>query len=84
VTPTCILPPVRSVNTPVDAVVAPIVALSMEPPSISAVSATNESIFAVPSMNRSCHSLSDDPRSLASSVEGTKSLSNLPSAEIVV
>ena len=41
------------------------------------------SIFAVPSMNRSCHSFVDDPRSLAPSVDGSKSLSNLPVAVIV-
>ena len=71
-------PPLRSVNTPVDAELAPIVAPSIVPPLISAVSATKESICAVPSMNRSCHSLSDVPRSLAPSVSGTRSLTNLP------
>ena len=38
---------------------------------------------AVPSMNRSCHSNEDEPRSLAPSVDGTRSLSKRPVAVIV-
>ena len=48
-----------------------------------AVSATNASIFAVPSTYKSFHSNPLAPKSLAPSVEGTKSLSNLPVAVIV-
>ena len=49
-----------------------------------AVSSTsNVSIWAVPSMNKSLNSNEDAPKSLAPSVEGTKSLSNLPVAVIV-
>ena len=49
-----------------------------------AVSSTsNTSIWAVPSMNKSLNSNEDAPKSLAPSVEGTKSLSNLPVAVIV-
>ena len=83
VTPIWTLPPVKSVNVPAPADAPPIVTPSIVPPLISAVSATNESICAVPSIKRSCHSLSDDPRSLAPSVDGSKSLSNLPVAVIV-
>ena len=83
VTPILILPPVKSVNTPVDAELAPIVAPSIVPPFISSLSATYESICAVPSIKRSCHSFVDDPKSLAPSVDGNKSLSNLPVAVIV-
>ena len=83
VTPTCMFPPVKSVNVPAPAEAPPIVTPSTVPPLISAVSATNQSICAVPSINKSCHSLSDDPKSLAPSVDGIKSLSNLPVAVIV-
>ena len=41
---------VTEVKAPVDAVFPPIAVPSIVPPSISAVSATNESIFAVPSI----------------------------------
>ena len=40
-------------------------------------------MFAVPSMNKSFHSNPEAPKSLALSVLGTKSLSNLPVAVIV-
>ena len=76
-------PPLRSVNTPVDAELAPIVAPSIVPPLISAVSATKESICAVPSMNKSWNSLSDEPKSIAPSVAGSISASNLPVGVIV-
>ena len=50
-------------------------------PVIPAFSSTvSVSILAVPSMNKSCHSNVDVPKSLAPSVDGTKSLSNLPVA----
>ena len=40
-------------------------------------------MFAVPSINRSCHSNALVPKSLVPSVEGTRSLLNLPVAVIV-
>ena len=83
VTPTCILPPVKSVNVPAPADAPPIVTPSTVPPLISAVSATNESICAVPSMNKSWNSLSDEPKSIAPSVAGSISASNLPVGVIV-
>ena len=53
-------------------------------PVIVAFSSTvRVSIFAVPSMNRSCHSNADVPKSLAPSVDGTRSLSKRPVAVIV-
>ena len=57
VTPTCILPLVKSVNVPAPAEAPPIVTPSTVPPFISAVSATKESICAVPSMNKSWNSI---------------------------
>ena len=63
---------VRSVNTAVLAEAAPIAVPSILPPSILAVSATNESMFAVPSMNRSPHSLVEEPRLYTASVNGSK------------
>ena len=62
---------------------APIVAPSIEPPLMSAVSATNESILAVPSRYRSLNSKPDAPKSRALSVLGTISLSKRPVAVIV-
>ena len=52
------------------------------PPTVPA-SAVKISIFAVPSRYKSCHSKRDVPKSRASSLDGTKSLSNLPVAVIV-
>ena len=52
----------------------PITVPSIEPPLISAVSATRLSMFAVPSMYKSFHSLDELPRSLALSEDGTRSL----------
>jgi hypothetical protein len=46
-------------------------------------STSNVSMCAVPSMNKSLNSNEDAPKSLAPSVLGTKSLSNLPVAVIV-
>ena len=77
------LPPVKSVNVPAPADAPPIVTPSTVPPLISAVSATNESICAVPSMNKSWNSLSDEPKSIAPSVAGSISASNLPVGVIV-
>ena len=50
---------------------------------IAAVSAARLSIFAVPSIYKSLNSNPDAPKSLALSVDGTISLSNLPVAVIV-
>ena len=83
VTPTCIFPPVKSVNVPAPAEAPPIVTPSIVPPFISAVSATNESIFAVPSKCKSPHSSVEVPKFLLPSVDGTRSLSNLPVAVMV-
>ena len=58
------------VKEPVPGVLAPILAASIVPPLISAVSATKESIFAVPSMNKSLNSIPLAPRSLAPSEFG--------------
>ena len=44
------------VNVPAAAKLAPMIALSMLPPLMSAVSAIRLSIFAIPSMNKSLHS----------------------------
>ena len=82
----------RPVTVTVSLVAFPIstLPLNVEPPVtvrfpvIPAFSSTvRVSIFAVPSMNRSCHSLSDVPRSLVPSAEGTRSLSKRPVAVIV-
>ena len=50
---------------------------------IAAESAAKASIFAVPSIYKSLNSNPDAPKSLALSVEGTISLSNLPVAVMV-
>ena len=50
---------------------------------IAAVSAARLSIFAVPSIYKSFHSKPDAPKSLAPSVEGTRSVLNLPCAVTV-
>ena len=71
------------VNEPAAAVDPPITTLSAVPPFMSAVSATNESMLAVPSKYKSFHSNEDVPKSLALSLEGTRSLPNLAVAVIV-
>ena len=61
----------RVVNAPVLAEVAPIVAPSIVPPFISAVSATRASTVAVPSKNKSLNSKELVPKSMSLSVTGT-------------
>ena len=55
---------VIKVNIPEDAAVAPIVAPSIEPPSILAVSARKSSILAIPVINKFLHSSEELPKSL--------------------
>ena len=69
--PTVTFPEVSTVvKVPAAAVVAPIVTLSIEPPLISAVSATKLSILAVPSINKSLNSKELEPKSMSLSVTG--------------
>ena len=58
------------VKAPAAGVVAPMVALSIVPPLISAVSATSASMLAVPSINRSLNSNAVEPMLMSSSVKG--------------
>ena len=60
------------VKVPAAAEAPPITAPSIEPPLMSAVSATRLSIFAIPSMNRSLNSEPTAPKSTPASFRGNK------------